>query len=82
MEPKLYKQRRFIKVALKILAIIVAAIVLICILIFFGFRKYIAYTPGGKLYLDIPWLEGYMTEQTQDGVSEIDGTYITYEYEE
>jgi hypothetical protein len=39
---------------------VLAVLLIICAAAFFGFRKYIAYTDTGKLYLDIPWLEGYL----------------------
>lgn len=66
-EPKVYHHSSVKGTVLKI-AIISAAIVLILALTaFFGFRKYISYTDTGKLYLDIPWLYGYM-----DGVPETD----------
>ena len=61
-EPKIYRQGHAAKTALKILLGVLIALLFFAIAAFFGFRRYIAYTPRGELYLDIPWLYGYMDE--------------------
>ena len=61
-EPKIYRQGKGLKIALKILLWTVIILAFFAIAAFFGFRRYIAYTPKGELYLDIPWLYGYMDE--------------------
>lgn len=58
--PKIYKPNRGKKIIPKILLIIFVTLVILFFLSVFGFRKYIAYTETGKLYLDVPWLENYM----------------------
>ncbi len=58
--PKIYRSHRVRHVLLRVLLIAAGAFLLLCILAFFGVRKYIAYTDTGKLYLDVPWLEGYL----------------------
>ena len=66
-EPKIYHGSNVKSIITKIVAIILAAAVILTLTAFFGFRKFIAYTDTGKLYLDIPWLYGYM-----DGPPETD----------
>ena len=61
-EPKIYRQGRALKITLKILLWVFIVLLLFAVAAFFGFRRYIAYTPRGELYLDIPWLYGYMNE--------------------
>lgn len=59
-EPKIYHHSNVKGTVVKIIVIIIAAAVILALTAFFGFRKFIAYTDTGKLYLDIPWLYGYM----------------------
>ena len=59
-EPKIYKHSNVKSIIPRIVAIIIAAAIVLALTAFFGFRKFIAYTETGKLYLDIPWLYGYM----------------------
>lgn len=66
-EPKIYHHSSTKGIIFKIVVIIIAAVLILALTAFFGFRKYIAYTDTGKLYLDIPWLYGYM-----DGKPETD----------
>lgn len=65
--PKTYRQSKLGRYLFKIILIVFAALVILFFLALFGFRKYIAYTDTGKLYLDIPWLSDYM-----DGPPEYD----------
>lgn len=60
-EPQIYRKGSARRTVLRILLWVLAVFLLFCVLAFFGFRKYIAYTDTGKLYLDIPWLEGYVS---------------------
>lgn len=60
-EPQIYRKGSARRAVLRILLWVLAVFLLLCITAFFGFRKYIAYTDTGKLYLDIPWLEGYVS---------------------
>ena len=59
-EPKIYKHSNIKSIISKIIVIVIAAAIILALTAFFGFRKFIAYTETGKLYLDIPWLYGYM----------------------
>lgn len=61
---KIYKKRRPLKIALKVLGILLAALVLLSVIVFFGFQKYIVYTPEG-VRLEIPFLQKYGPQQTQ-----------------
>ena len=64
--PKVYRRRRPAGVFLRAAAIVLAVLVLLAVLFFFGLRKYIAYSETGRLYLDIPWLAGYMDGKPED----------------
>ena len=64
--PKVYRKRRAAGVLLRAAVIVLAVLVLLAVLLFFGLRKYIAYTETGRLYLDIPWLAGYMDGKPED----------------
>ena len=64
--PKIYRRHRVWPVLLRVVLIAVGALLLLCILAFFGFRKYIAYTDTGTLYLDVPWLEGYLAGRPEE----------------
>ena len=59
-EPKIYKHSNIKSIILKVIVLIIVAAIILALTAFFGFRKFIAYTETGKLYLDIPWLYGYM----------------------
>ena len=59
-EPKIYHHSNVKGVVVRIIIIVIAAAFILALTAFFGFRKFIAYTDTGKLYLDIPWLYGYM----------------------
>ena len=63
---KVYRKRRTAGVLIRAAVIILAALVLLSVLFFFGLRKYISYTDTGRLYLDIPWLAGYMDGKPED----------------
>ena len=60
-EPKIYRHSNIKTIIWRIIAIVIAAAIVLALTAFFGFRKFIAYTETGKLYLDIPWLYGYMS---------------------
>ncbi len=60
-EPKIYRHSNIKSIIWRIIAIVIAAAIVLALTAFFGFRKFIAYTETGKLYLDIPWLYGYMS---------------------
>ena len=53
---QVYKKHRPLKVVLTVIAIILAAVLLLGVFLYFWFQRYIVYTSDG-LYLDIPWLE-------------------------
>lgn len=61
---KIYKKRKPLKIALKVLGILIAVLVLLSVVVFFGFQKYIVYTPEG-IRLEIPFLQKYGPEQAQ-----------------
>ena len=75
--PKIYRRHRVWPVLFRVVLIVVGALLLLSILAFFGFRKYIAYTDTGKLYLDVPWLEGYLAGRPDEDplASELTLTY-------
>ena len=60
-EPKIYRHSNIKTIIWRVIAIVIAAAIVLALTAFFGFRKFIAYTETGKLYLDIPWLYGYMS---------------------
>ncbi len=55
---KIYKKRRPIKTTLQVLGILLAALVVLFIIFFFSFQRYIVYTPDG-LRLEIPIVQKY-----------------------
>ena len=63
---KVYRKRRTPGIVLRILVIVFAVFLLLAIMLFFGLRRYVAYTDSGRLYLDIPWLYGYMAGKPED----------------
>ena len=64
--PKVYRKRKAAGVILRAVTILLASLVLLAVMLFFGLRKYIAYTDTGRLYLDIPWMAGYMDGRPED----------------
>ncbi len=63
---KTYRSRRPLKIFFRALLIAILALIVLAVVIFFGFRKYIVYTPEG-VKLDIPILR-------EDGVSASPGS--------
>ena len=59
--PKIYRHSNIKTIIWRVIVIVIAAAIVLALTAFFGFRKFIAYTETGKLYLDIPWLYGYMS---------------------
>ena len=47
-----------------VVAGVVLAAIILCACVFFGFKKYIVYTPDG-LRLEVPWLEEPAAEQME-----------------
>ena len=64
--PKVYRKNRAVGIILRVACIVIAILVLLAVLLFFGLRRYIAYSDTGRLYLDIPWLAEYMEGEPQD----------------
>lgn len=60
---KIYKKRNSLKIALRALGILLAVLILLSVVVFFGFQKYIVYTPEG-IRLEIPFLQRYGPEPT------------------
>jgi len=60
---KIYKKRNPLKITLRVLGVLLAVLVLLSVVIFFGFQKYIVYTPEG-IRLEIPFLQKYGPEPT------------------
>jgi len=58
---KIYKNRNPWAVAAAVFGIAVGTLILLALLVFFGFRRYIVYTPDG-LHLEVPWLGYGITE--------------------
>lgn len=58
--PKVYRSGNARRLVGKILISVLVVVLVFALIAFFGFRKFIAYTDTGKLYLNIPWLYGYM----------------------
>jgi hypothetical protein len=61
---KVYKKRRPLKIVLRVLGVLLAVVILLSVVIFFGFQKYIVYTPDG-VRLEIPFLQKYGPEAAQ-----------------
>lgn len=55
---KIYKKRRPLKTALKVLGITLAVLAALFIIAFISFQRYIVYTPDG-LRLEIPFVQKY-----------------------
>ncbi len=55
---RIYRKRNPILTALKVLGGVIAALILLVVLLFFSFQKYIVYTSDG-IKLDIPYLRQY-----------------------
>ena len=73
-QPKIYRQKNPRRIILRVLLCLLIIVFVFAFIALLGFRKYIAYSETGKLYLDIPWLYGYM-----DGKPETDdlAQYLT-----
>ena len=63
---KVYRKRKPVRFLLRFLGILLAVLVVLSVYLFFGLRRYVAYSDTGKLYLDIPWLAGYMAGEPAD----------------
>ena len=55
-ENRIYRSRRPLKMVLTVLFALAAALIILAVGIFFGFRRYIVYTSDG-VRLDVPWLQ-------------------------
>ena len=55
-ENRIYRSRRPLKTALTVFFALLAALIILAVGIFFGFRRYIVYTSDG-VRLDVPWLQ-------------------------
>jgi hypothetical protein len=55
--PRTYKNHRAARIIARSLVFLLIAALALAVTMFFGLRRYIAYTPDG-LRLEIPWLEG------------------------
>ncbi len=55
---KIYKKRRPVKTTLKVFGILLAALIVLFIVAFFSFQRYIVYTPDGPR-LEIPIVQRY-----------------------
>lgn len=55
-ENRTYRSRRPVKTAVTVILVLLAALLVIAVAIFFGFRRYIVYTDEG-VHLEVPWLE-------------------------
>ena len=53
---RIYRSRRPLKTALIVFFSLLAALILIALAVFFGFRRYIVYTSDG-VKLEVPWLQ-------------------------
>lgn len=61
-EKRIYRQHKPVKAVLTALAIVIATLVLLAVMIFFSFKKYIVYSDDG-VRLEVPWLQE--TEETE-----------------
>jgi uncharacterized membrane protein YqiK len=55
--PRTYRSRRPLKILLTALVMLIIAVIILTLSLFFWFRRYIVYDPGGGLHLEIPWLD-------------------------
>lgn len=70
--PPIYRKRRWLLPLIRLICFLLVLIFFLSVLALAGFRKYIAYTDSGKLYLDIPWLYGYMQgPPTEDPLADV-----------
>ena len=67
---RIYKKRNPVKIVLLSLLGLLAAVLLLAVIVFFWFQKYIVYTTDG-LRLEIPWLEE-MPADTPDDTEQIE----------
>ncbi|MBR5382133.1 MAG: hypothetical protein IK136_05875 [Oscillospiraceae bacterium] len=61
---RVYRGRSPARVIVGVVAGVVLAAIILCACVFFGFKKYIVYTPDG-LRLEVPWLEEPAAEQME-----------------
>ena len=61
-EKRIYRQHKPVKAVLAALAIVIATLILLAVMIFFSFKKYIVYSDDG-VRLEVPWLQE--TEEPQ-----------------
>lgn len=53
----IYHGRSPVKTVFKVLGIVLAVLVLLAVIVFFWFRRYIVYTDEGQLRLDVPFIQ-------------------------
>ena len=58
---RIYRSTTPLRIAMTVLAVLLALAVLLFTILFFSFRKYIVYTADG-LHLEVPWLEETLPE--------------------
>ena len=61
---RFYRSRSPVFIVLTALAAVILAAAILSACIFFGFRKYIVYTPDG-LRVEVPWLEDAPAENAE-----------------
>jgi len=62
---KIYRERTPIKFALKLIGVILLALIILAIVIFFSFRQYLVYDSDG-VHLDVPFLRFLYDEEETD----------------
>ena len=60
-QPRIYHSKRPVRTAVTVVVSLLVALVLLFIILFFSLKRHIAFD-GGRLYLDIPWLQEELTE--------------------
>ena len=53
----IYHGRNPVKTAFKVLGIVLAALVVLAVIVFFWFKRYIVYTDDGQLRLEVPFIQ-------------------------
>jgi len=66
---KIYRRRRPLRTLLRVLGVSLLTIILLLVVVFFWFQRYIVYTPDG-IRLDIPFLRGILYEIPEDAQDE------------
>lgn len=56
-EKDLYRRRRLWRTLFRALGILLLALVLLAVIVFFWFKRYIVYTDDGQLRLDVPFIQ-------------------------